>query len=149
MEPKDYLNEKGFRELLNNIHHELTRKQPLENTCFDAWYFNNEAFFVALRCLSKELACKFQNDLKYDWTKEISPEINDILDRHKLSPKNWGDYPEGQLSAIAIILSGWVTNQLAIKARDRPNGREKKILEDFKLFVNAAMEVGEEYTKDK
>jgi len=124
MEPKAFLEDINFKDFLNQIHTELTLKKCLDDTCFDSWYTENASFFHSLTCKNIEFASKIGDRLKINWSKNIPSNIQEVLKKHNKNPKNWEDYPEGQLSALAILLSGWTINQLSSKARDNPNGTE-------------------------
>lgn len=146
--PKDYLRQYSFKQTLDEVHRIITEKCLLEGQCFDAWYTNNEKVLLKLKDMGKCLASRIREDLNVCWCKRMdtTSDLWKVLDKHGRAPKDWEDSPDGTLAGLAVILAGWVANQLSAKARDKPSGKDIEILLDnFKLLVNASIELGNEF----
>jgi len=101
MEPHEFLKELHFEDILKQVHLKITRKCPLEDQRFDAWYTNNDAVMLKLRDIGQNLALEIRTKCNIVWSKGSFPcDLYKVLDKHGRAPKDWEDSPDGALAGL-------------------------------------------------
>lgn len=130
-------------EYIKKLHLSITRKSPIDDKEFDAWYTNRQHVFQTLLELGQSIAKKLREDLKLLWSKGVPENILKLLQAENVAPVNWEDSPEGVLTGIVIILAGWLANQTTGKTLDCPKDVAREIFQKhIRPLIIASMDLG-------
>lgn len=143
MDRLNYLRTVNVERHIQNMHEAITKKFPIENTEFDAWYTNKAYVLGKLSNIGRAIARKIREDCGLTWAKDIPAEPRTALQEKGVAPENWEDGPDGTLAGVAILVAGWVANQAAAKSRDNPNDCARQVFERcIRPLIIASMDLG-------
>ena len=145
MDALNYVRSRHIEGPIKDTHQAITEKFPIPiDVLFDAWYTNREHVLRKLAEMGREIARVIREDCNIKWQKDIAEEkISEALEKKDTLPENWEDGPDGTLSGVAILVTGWVANQAAAKSRDNPQDYARLLFEKcIRPLIIATMDFG-------